>query len=159
MKKWLLFVMIGFQTACTTIDCPVDNTVETHYGILDSNGNEFKLTDSLWVFTYRNDGEEALLLNSLIDASEFYLPISYSHPEDVLYFYQKNDSVQMLDTVWVKKEDYPHFESVDCTAAFFHTITDIRYTTNGIDSIVINKRTVDYDGTTAHFHFYPKSGH
>ncbi len=159
MRKWLLSVITLFLAACTTLDCPVDNTVETRYGILDSSGNTFSLTDTLWVYSYKIDGTETLLLNSLINASKFYLPISYSHPEDVLYFYQKNDSVQMLDTVWIKKEDYPHFESVDCSASFFHTITGIRYTTNGIDSIVINNRTVNYDSTTVHFHLYPKSSH
>ncbi len=159
MKKWLLSVIMVSLVACTTIDCPVNNTVETHYGVLDSSGSEFLSTDTLWVFTYRNDGTQTVILNSLIAASKFYLPISYSHPEDVLYFYQKNDSVEYLDTVCVKKEDHPHFESVDCSASFFHTITDVRYTTHGIDSIVINNRTVDYDSTTVHFHFYPKSGH
>jgi len=62
-----------------------------------------------------------------------------------------------LDTVWIKKENYPHFESVDCSAAFFHKITDVRSTHNGIDSITINKRDVNYDAKTEHFHIYLKA--
>ena len=61
------------------------------------------------------------------------------------------------DTVWVKKDDYPSFESVDCSAVFFHTLTGVRYTRNYIDSIVIKNPSVTYDPNTVHFYFYPKT--
>ena len=84
------------------------------------------------------------------------VPISYSHPEDILVFNVYNNEYSIVDTVWVKKDDIPHFESVDCNASFFHTITGVRYTTNFIGSIVINDPSVDYDKTTIHFYIYPK---
>ena len=80
--------------------------------------------------------------------------------KDVLVFSFDNDNnnnLHVTDTVWIKKEDYPHFESVDCSAAFFHIITDVRYTRNYIDSIVIKNPSVTYDSKTVHFYFYPKS--
>jgi hypothetical protein len=87
------------------------------------------------------------------------LPISYSHPEDVLLFKFEIASTDSLvrDTVWIKKDDYPHFESVDCNTTFFHTLTNVRYTRNYIDSIVINNPSVTYDSKTVHFYLYPKS--
>jgi hypothetical protein len=60
--------------------------------------------------------------------------------------------------VWVKKEDFPHFESVDCNASFFHRLTDVRHTRHYIDSIVISNPSVDYDQKTEHFRLYPKTG-
>ena len=58
------------------------------------------------------------------------------------------------DTVTVKKENYSHFESVDCGPSFFHTITDVKTTHNYIDSIVINNKEVNYDASKAHFYIY-----
>jgi hypothetical protein len=102
---------------------------------------------------------DTIVFNRGIGISKFTLPISYSHPEDVLVFSFDNDnnSLHVTDTVWIKKEDYPHFESVDCNASFFHNITDVRYTCNYIDSIVIKNPSVTYDSKTVHFYFYPKS--
>ncbi len=99
------------------------------------------------------------MLNRLANKSAFSLPISYSHPEDVLQLEFFNDTASWRDTVWIKKDDIPHFESVDCSASFFHRLTDVRYTQNYIDSLVMKNSSVDYDTTRVHFHIYPKSGH
>ena len=125
-------------SACSSIDCPVQNTVSTHYAICDADGNETTLNDTLWVWTQRSDGTDTLLLNRLIGQSAFSLPISYSHPEDMLVFFKGDiNGNYTLDTLWLKKDDIPHFESVDCSAHFFHQLTGTRYTRNGIDSITI----------------------
>lgn len=159
MKKWLLSIAAVMMVACSSIDCPVNNTVATLYNILDADGQLLELSDTITVTSLRQDGTDTTLLNKLVASSEFNLPISYSHPEDILVFNIYKDSVSTMDTVWIKKDDFPHFESVDCNATFFHQLTSVRYTTNGIDSIVINNPSVDYDYTTVHFLLYPKSSH
>lgn len=153
---WLILVCV-LLAACSSIDCPVQNVVSVQYVICDGDGSEVSLTgDSLSITTHRADGTEALLLNRLIDKSSFSIPISYSHPEDVLFFSFANSERVVNDTVWVKKEDIPHFESVDCSAAFFHELTGVRYTQHAIDSLVLINRSVNYDVSTVHFHLYPK---
>ena len=62
------------------------------------------------------------------------------------------------DTVWIRKENYPHFESVDCSASFFHTITAVRTTHRFIDTLVVNNPSVTYDSSQAHFHLHLLSG-
>ena len=79
-----------------------------------------------------------------------------SELQDILVFNVYNQTVSIFDTVWVKKDDIPHFESVDCNASFFHRLTDVRYTHHFIDSIVIKNPSVDYEKTTIHFYVYPK---
>ena len=153
---WLLMLL----AACSSIDCPVNSIVETVYNVYDSVGNELSLGDTLTVTSTRKDGIDSTVLNKLVGKSTFNLPISYSHPEDIFVFHFDNnekDSLHVTDTVWVKKDDYPHFESVDCNSIFFHTITGIRYTQNYIDSIVIKNPSVTYDHNTVHFYLYPKS--
>ena len=133
----LITCHLSLITSCSSINCPVENTVAMHYAILNS------------------DGTDTLVLNSLTGTSTFSLPVSYSHPEDVLVFYMADRlGIETLDTVWIKKDDIPHFESVDCAAHFFHHITDVRCTHEGIDSIVINNRTVDYNSTVTHLNIY-----
>ena len=159
MMKRVTYLLLGvLLTACSSIDCPVESTVATLYQVRNSDGTELKLADTLTVATTRADGNDTLY-NKGIGISEFTLPISYKHPEDVLVFSfdnQNNNDLHVTDTVWVKKDDYPHFESVDCNAAFFHKIIDVKYTRNYIDSIVINNPSVTYDSQTVHFYLYPK---
>lgn len=128
------------------------------------------ITDTLSVATTRNDGNNILLeitthltdrdvvLNRLTGESAFSLPISYNHPEDILYFIFADSVKTLVDTVWVKKDDIPRFESVDCSAAFFHELTNVRHTHHAIDSLVIVNTSVTYDVQTVHFYLYPKTG-
>lgn len=167
MKRLPLFLLILLVVACSSIDCPVENTVATHYYIYNSDGTALTLTDTLTVRSVRNDGKNVILYrsdsvvyNRGVDIQDFQIPISYSHPEDILFFNFFNaskDSLFVIDTVWVKKEDIPHFESVDCNASFFHRLTDVRHTRHYIDSIVISNPSVDYDQKTEHFRLYPKT--
>lgn len=155
--------------SCSSIDCPIENTVSVQYEIRDKEGNALAITDSLSVVTTRIDNNDIFLqmsvresdkitfLNKLVGRSAFSLPISYSHPEDVLYFCFTDNDTTIVDTVWIKKDDIPHFESVDCSAAFFHELTNVRHTHNVIDSLVLVNRSVNYDYKTVHFYLYPNT--
>ena len=157
MRKMFLFFVVVWLTACSTIDCPVENTVSVQYEIRDKAGKELAITDSLSIVSTRQDGDY-VALNLLSDKSSFSIPISYAYPEDVLYFCFKNldnDSI-VVDTVCIEKDDFPHFESVDCNASFFHEITNVQYTRHYIDSLVLLNKSVTYDQTTVHFRLVPK---
>ena len=169
-RKLLVMAVVGFLASCSSVDCPIDNIVSVQYEVRDKAGNASPLTDTLSVASTRFDGEVFLLdittllngkyniLNKLTGESTFSLPISYSHPEDVLYFCFKDKVKTVVDTVWIKKTDIPHFESVDCTASFFHELTGVRYTNHAIDSLVLINPSVTYDDKTVHFYLYPKTG-
>jgi hypothetical protein len=147
--------ILGFS--CSSIDCPVQNTVVTRYCLMKAEGVADTLRDTMYVRSVRRDGQDAMLYNAGIKLTEFKLPIGYSNPEDTLFFSLHGaDGVRSTDTIWIKKENMPHFESVDCSVAFFHTITAVRYTHYGLDSIVINNPEVTYDPSNEHFHIYIK---
>jgi hypothetical protein len=140
-----LFALSSLFISCSNINCPVQNTVALRCSIADTEGNEAKLADTLWVWTQRSDGNDTLL-NRWVGPANFSLPISYSHPEDVLIFFVGSlSNTWTLDTLWLQKNDIPHFESVDCAAHFFHDLTAVRSTHQGIDSVYINQQRVDYD--------------
>ena len=160
MMKRLSYLLLGvLMVACSSVDCPVDSSVTTLYQFRNSDGTEYKLSDTLTVTSQGAGGKDTTLYNKAVNVTSLALPISYEQPEDVLAFHfdNSNKDLHVVDTVWLKKDDYPHFESVDCSATYFHTITGLRYTCNYIDSIVINNPSVTYDSQTVHFYLYPKS--
>lgn len=158
MRKLLLFLIVALVASCSSIDCPVKNVVATYYKIYDNDGDSLILLDTLSVFSKTKEGKDTLLLNRGIGISRFRLQISQSHPEDELYFHFTNElGYDETDTVWIEKEDYPHFEDIECKAEFFHKLTGVRYTTHAIDSLVIKYFNVDYDDTKIHFYLYTEN--
>ena len=155
-----LIVHFPFVCSCTSIDCPVQNTVSVNYGLMKGDGTADTMgVDTLWAWTTRADGKDTLLLNRLCgtSATKFTLPVSSNRPEDVFCLLLCDTTGNFwLDSVFVKKDDMPHFESVDCQASFFHTLTGVRCTHNALDSIVINNKSVTYDQTKTHIFIYIK---
>ena len=153
-------LMVMAIAACTSLNCPVQNSVRAYYSLLKANGTPDTLgVDTLWLWTIRGERSDTLL-NSLFGtkATSFDLPISHTQSEDTICLALMDTiGTVYLDTIRIKKENYPHFESVDCQASYFHTITDVSYTNDIIDSIVINNRNVNYDTKTTHFKLYLKA--
>ena len=156
-KGLLGLAVIGVLLSCSTIDCPVNSLVETKYEFYSSTGETLTFLDTLTVVTARQDGIDTVF-NKGSNISSFSLPISYSHPEDVFVFRFKGDGWQTADTVWIKKEDFPHFESVDCNPLFYHDLTAVKCTHNLLDSIVIKNPSVTNDNQVVHLYIYPKTG-
>ncbi len=148
----VIVAMVALMISCSTIDCPLNNTTYTKYKLM---GNIKTLNDTLTISTTKQEGTDSVLINKDVKVDSFILPMSYHQPEDVFYFEVKNQYQRVYkDTVTVKKEDQPHFESVDCSPTYFHTIMEIKTTHNLIDSIVINNKEVNYDASKAHFYIY-----
>lgn len=147
-----LVFMVLAMVGCTSLDCPLNNTTYTKYRLM---GNITTLNDTMTISTTKTEGTDSVLINKDVKVDSFILPMSYHQPEDVFYFEIRNQENQVFkDTVTVKKEDFSHFESVDCNPAFFHTIAEVKTTHNLIDSIVINNKDVNYDASKAHFYIY-----
>ena len=157
MKKWLLFLGVVLVISCSSVDCPVRNTVRCYYNVYDKDGALLQMPDTLTVYTKRADGSDTILLNRGIGLQTFDLPVSYTRQVDTLFFHFYKDDYNVTDTVWIKKENYPHFESMECKVAYFHELTEFSYTTHAIDSLILKNQKVDYDDQTTHFYIYPNS--
>ena len=153
-KLFGLFIGILLVGSCSSIDCPVENLVLAHYKFYDAAGDSLILYDSLSVMITKKDGVKDTVLYKMTEKSSFLLPLSYSLPEDELVLDFWNGREHMYDTLWVKKENIPHFESIDCNAKFFHRLTNVRCTIHSIDSVVIKNSNVDFNNATVHFYVY-----
>ena len=152
---------IAIMTACSSVDCPVENTVATVCTLYRADGTRDTLrSDTLTITTHKFDGMDTTLLNRSIGTTTFQLPISYNNATDTLYLTltdtTKTNNKIYFDTIYITKTNTPHFESVDCNLSYFHEITNIWHTHNRLDSIVINKPTVNYDLTNDHLRIYFK---
>lgn len=147
-----LFTLLLLTIACSSIDCPVQNVVATIYKMEKADGTADTLHDKLSIFTRRSNGILDTLVNNSTNTTLLQLPVGYTNPEDTLLFEVTDASGIYSDSVYIKKENEPHFESVDCNIAYFHTITGVRLSShNVIDTIIINKTAVNYDLSTEHF--------
>ncbi len=162
MRKIIgILLLTALVAACSSIDCPVNHTVFTRYKLYQPDGTPDTLDlDTMWVLITKANGKDSVVLNRLCGstATGFNLPISHTQPEDrFLVLMRKYGQTEgyYFDSIVVKKEDYPHFESVDCHASYFHKITSVRCLGNFIDSVVIKNPDVNYDTkTTEHFRIY-----
>ena len=150
MRKLLLLLLIAAVFgACSSVDCPLNNTVYTNYVL---RGPVKTLSDTLTISTTTSDGNDSVIINKQVNTDSFSLPMSFFHDEDI-FVVQTN---HLLDTITVKKTNTPHFESVDCGVNYFHTITGVRFTRHALDSVVINHNSVNYDVSQKHFYIYFK---
>lgn len=141
--------------SCSSIDCPLNNTVYTKFKLA---GNVSTLADTLTVSVTRTAGTDTVLLNKAVRVDSFSIPLSYQFPVDKFYFDIRPDGgTPTMDTISIEKTNEPHFESVDCPAAMFHTISNLSTTHHRIDSIVVKKNKVTYDDSQAHLLIYFKS--
>ena len=159
-RLFLLLILSVVLVACSSIECPIENTVAVNYAVMKyQNGEEVAdtLNDTLWVWSRRSDGDDTLLYNRGVNVRSFSLPTSYQGPQDTLIFLTV-DTLQNydVDTVWISKEDIPHFEPVDCAVRYFHKITDVRSTHEAIDTIIINNSSVTYDSSVKHLYIHFK---
>ena len=154
MRKWLLFLSVTLVVSCSSIECPVDNMVVAGYDICDADGEPVALEDTLTVSTKLRNGVDSVLLNKAVGVVGFSLPVSQDHPVDEFYFNFFGKDYNITDTVWIEKDDIPHFESIECKATFFHELKAVSFTEHVIDSLVIKKAFVDYDYKTTHINIY-----
>jgi len=154
MRKWLLFLCVAFVVSCSSIECPVDNMVVAVYEFCDEDGDPVVLEDTLTVSTKLRNGQDSVVLNKAVDVAGFSLPVSQDHPVDEFYFNFFGKDYDVTDTVWIEKEDIPHFESIECKATFFHQLKSVSFTEHILDSLAIKKAFVDYDYKTTHINIY-----
>ena len=164
MRKIVAIIfLIAAVVSCVSIDCPVENSIEYVYALKKPTGAYDTMgvdTLSMWTHRihYKDNKRDSTLLNRLCGAKTgFRIIASHTLTEDSLFtLLQDTFKNEWRDTICIYKENYPHFESVDCQATYFHRITGIKTTHHGIDSITIQNREVSYD-KVEHFFLYLKA--
>ncbi len=140
--------ILAAGTSCETYDCPLNNVVYstyTFYAVTDEGDVAVSILDTL---TITAAGTDSILINQLQNGSSVELPVSYTAPTDTLVLHF-TDTLQHTrrDTIWIDKENYPHYESPNCPTAMFHYVTATRWTSWLIDSVTIVNPNINYNAS------------
>ena len=144
MKKLFptLIFVAAMLTACDSIDCSLENTVECKIAFYSATGEAVAISDTL---TITAAGTDSVLFNRGIRTSKVALPLSYYKDKDTLTLTIYGEDYMLQDQLIIEKKSYEHFESLDCPVKMFHTITGVESTHHVIDSVSITSPLVIYN--------------
>lgn len=145
MRKAIIGLILGvgligwLGTSCSNTDCVITNTSYTNYGFYNERGQAVSLSGTISVTAA---GTDSVLINQEANPKQFQLPLSYTHTEDtfIVHYTEK-----IVDSIFVKHANIPHFISMDCGTGMYHFLEGVRSTNNAIDSIQIINPEVTYD--------------
>lgn len=150
MVAWGVGMLMVGLSACSNIDCPLDNVVSLQCNLYDaSTQSALTLSD---VLSVTPAGRDTLLLNQATGIKSFLLPLKEAGTQDtlLLHFANAQGAVQ-VDTLFVNHSPQPHFESLDCPSSVFHTLNAVRVSAQGsansaiVDSVSLVRPIVNYD--------------
>ncbi len=152
IKILVAVLLLVVPTACTNIDSPLDNLVEMQCGLYTAEDHsQLTLADTLTVKAC--GAKDTVLLNRAQGISSFLVPLKQAAERDTLLLHFSNASGQAAtDTLFVSHANMPHFDSVDCPLAVFHTLQHVRWTSHAlglfpltVDSVAVVRQTVTYE--------------
>lgn len=150
MVAWGVGMLMVGLSACSNIDCPLDNVVSLQCNLYDASAQSaLTLSD---VLSVTPAGRDTLLLNQATGIKSFLLPLKEAGTQDtlLLHFANAQGAVQ-VDTLFVNHTPQPHFESLDCPSSVFHTLNAVRVSAQGlansaiVDSVSLVRPIVNYD--------------
>lgn len=134
-------IVSGVFSGCNTQGCTENRSALPLMGFY-SNATGSRLTlDSLDMGGVNAPGD-SLLIQSGSGASTIYLPFRYYSEETAFFFHydypeQGLDDPALNDTITFRYSTEPYFESEECGAYYIYTISECRYTTHLVDTVVI----------------------
>lgn len=140
----ILLIILG-MTACSSEDCPINNTVQGKMVFYNSLGDAVSINAMLSMTVVRPQGD-SVILNKKTNATDVAFPLSYTNETDTfIYCYDLNGTLVTYDTLYISHTNTPTLVSVDCGTAMFHTITAVSSTHTLIDTLIIKSPEVNYD--------------
>lgn len=152
LHKILWLAVLGSMTACSNIECPLDNQVEMTLAFYDVQTEQTTtISDTLTVYGLKK-GTEQLYFNRGTGIKSLKLSLNPAAQCDTLLLRFSNPTHYYVDTLVVNHTPLPHFESLDCPAAVFHTLRSVRWVGHAltlyplsVDSVAISNSNVHYE--------------
>jgi hypothetical protein len=151
MKKALTLMLaaltaLGFMAGCDDAGCTLYNSTNCQITFYVQSGNVTAVTQYL---TVTATGTDQVILNKGVGYSTIQVQLSFDKDVDTLLYEHwtttttihtetdddgnetttevEEDSPHVVDTLFIRKTNFPHFESPDCGTAVFHDIEDSWY--------------------------------
>ena len=151
MKKVIALLLtvitvLALVPGCDDAGCTLYNSTNCEITFYNKSGNVTTLAEYLTVGAV---GTDQLILNQGLNYNELKFQLSYAKDVDTLLFEHwtkttvtttetdeegnevtketQEDTPHVVDTLFIRKTNLPHFESPDCGTAMFHDIEDCWY--------------------------------
>ncbi len=142
--------LIGGVTSCSDgDDCSIAgrDMVNSIVYTINPETNQVE-KDTIYSLTVTALGTDSIIVNNQTNVQTLSLPLAYALDSTVLVFhYDYATDPANSDTIYIKQNNVPFFESMECGYSMIQTITGIRYTKHQIDSIYIRNINANTDGT------------
>lgn len=104
--------------------------------------------DTLDSLTVTALGTDSILINNQKKVHTLMLPLRYSADSTVLIFhYAYRSNPSLSDTIYIKQDNTPYFESMDCGYSMRQSIRGIGHSEEELDSIYVSNKQANTDGT------------
>lgn len=148
IKYLLICILTVTIISCDSNDCPLNNVVYSTYGFYVNTADGEAKVSVMDTLTVVVAGTDSILINRMYEMSSIELPVSYTSGTDTLVFRFTNKNKETFeDSVFIDKENIPHYESPDCPTAMFHYITGIRTTHTLIENAIVVHPNINYNAT------------
>lgn len=121
--------------------------------IVHTDSASWETNDTIDILTVYAFGTDSIIINDNSNAVSLSLPLRTNVEETTLVFSYINHAGDTLpqyydkDTIVFKHRNTPYFLTLDCNFVVKQELTDVSYTRNVLDSIVIVNPTASIDGT------------
>ena len=157
MKKlihWLLLSFSAMLIITLNTSCEEENGSLAGRSMI--NGNLYKIDpetnvvekDTLASLTVTAIDTDSVIINNQTNVMDISLPLRYTSNYTVLVFnYNDEENSTLNDTVYLKQNNTPFFESMKCGYTMTQVLTGVEYTKHMIDSIYILNPNANVNGT------------
>lgn len=139
---------VSIQTSCSEeSDCSIAGRPMINCTLYRMVDNQV-VNDTLDSLTVTALGTDSILLNNQKKVHTLMLPLRYSSDSTILVFhYAYVADPTFNDTVYIKQDNTPYFESMDCGYSMRQSILGLRHSEEELDSIYISNKQANTDGT------------
>lgn len=141
MKKILYIALVGIiACACNVSEC-LDNSSSIPLAGFYSSLSGKAVTVSQLQIRGLGAPYDSILLSGTASKSQVYLPMRSDYPS-TSWILSYGEDAAVSDTVTFYYRSEPYFASEECGAMYRYTITDLKYSTHGLDSVVIKDSVI-----------------
>lgn len=139
---------VSIPTSCSEeSDCSIAGRPMINCTLYRMADNQV-VNDTLDSLTVTALGTDSILINNQKRVHTLMLPLRYSSDSTVLVFHYAYVADPTLnDTIYIKQDNTPYFESMDCGYSMRQSILGLRHSEEELDSIYISNKQANTDGT------------
>lgn len=155
LVKLVLLCLIAYPIASIVSSCSEEEDcsmnarpmMQCYLYTIDRENNNRVLNDTLDSLTITALETDSIILNNEKRVHGLSLPLRYTADSTVLVFHYSKDPKIKKDTIIIRQKNTPYFLSMDCGYQMKQSITGREYSRHILDSIYIQSKEANINGT------------